>query len=197
MGVCINKSPWNWHTTHLWNSLGHWMLIYDCFHTTAKCVFWIVIWDAHLESRFEIRYFGPCVRQITSRFVIWDAHLNSRSKGVFELRISNHESRRDLANTRSKIPYFESWFKMRISNHDSKYALCRRVKTVYVSEERHEIYNTEWRLFQWAIVDSKTIHSHRLSITTVSQILPFLKKISLEEFFFSLIEKLLGDKGSN
>ena len=49
------------------------------------------------------------------------------------MRISNYESRRNLAYTRSKILYFESWFEMRISNHDSKYALCRRVKTVYSS----------------------------------------------------------------
>ena len=91
------------------------------FTRRQSAIFWIVIRDAHLESRFEIQYFRPCVRQITSRFVIWDAHLKSQSRGVFELRISNHESRRDLAYTRSQIPYFESWFKMRISNHDSKY----------------------------------------------------------------------------
>ena len=24
-------------------------LVYDCFHTTAKCVFWILIRDAHFE----------------------------------------------------------------------------------------------------------------------------------------------------
>ena len=112
---CINCINWSWNVTRT-------------VFTRRQ--------SAYFESWFEIRYFGPCVRQITSRFVIWDAHLKSRSRGVFELhvRISNHESRRDLAYTRSKIPYFESWFKMRISNHDSnhdsKYALCCRVKTV-------------------------------------------------------------------
>ena len=50
-----------------------------CFHTTAKCVFWIVIRNAHLESRFEIRYFGPCVRQ-------------KHRESWFEMRISNHVS---------------------------------------------------------------------------------------------------------
>ena len=29
--------------------------IYDCFHTTAKCVFWILIRDAHFELKFKIR----------------------------------------------------------------------------------------------------------------------------------------------
>ena len=27
----------------------------DCFHTTAKCVFWILIQDAHFELKFKIR----------------------------------------------------------------------------------------------------------------------------------------------
>ena len=28
---------------------------YDCFHTTAKCVFWILIQNAHFELKFERR----------------------------------------------------------------------------------------------------------------------------------------------
>ena len=96
-------------------TLGLYQLVsfYGCFHTTAKCVFWIVIRNAHLESRFEIQYFGPCVRQKTSRIVIWDAHLKSRFRCVLELRISNHDSRCFLAYTRSKY---------RILNRDSRCA---------------------------------------------------------------------------
>ena len=29
--------------------------LFDCFHTTAKCVFWILIRDAHFELKFKIR----------------------------------------------------------------------------------------------------------------------------------------------
>ena len=90
----------------IWHSKG-------CFHSTAKCVFWIMIRNAHLESRFEIRYFGPCVRQKTSRIVIWGAHLKSRFRCVLELRISNHDSQCFLAYTRSKY---------RILNRDSRCA---------------------------------------------------------------------------
>ena len=61
---------------------------YDCFHTMAKCAFWILIRNAHFELKFERRYFRPCVCQITSRNVIWNAHLKSRSRGVFQLRFS-------------------------------------------------------------------------------------------------------------
>ena len=43
----------------------------DCFHTTAKCVFWIVIRDANLELKFEIRYLWTvCSAKSLSRFVI-------------------------------------------------------------------------------------------------------------------------------
>ena len=55
----------------------------DCFHTRAKCVIWIR--NAHSELKFERRYFGPCVRQITSRCVIWNAHFKWQSGGVFKL----------------------------------------------------------------------------------------------------------------
>ena len=60
----------------------------DCFHTRAKCVIWIWIRNAHFELKFKRRYFGPCVRQITSRCIIWNAHFKWRSGGVFKLRIS-------------------------------------------------------------------------------------------------------------
>ena len=36
------------HKCTLWHNL-------DCFHTTAKCVFWILIRDAHFELKFKIR----------------------------------------------------------------------------------------------------------------------------------------------
>ena len=79
-------------------------IVKDCFHTTAKCVILILIWNAHFELKFERRYFGPCVRQITSWCVIW------WSGPSFKLRISNYESRCDLAYTRSKLPSFKSSF---------------------------------------------------------------------------------------
>ena len=63
-------------------------LHYDCFHTRAKCAIWIWIRNAHFELKFERQYFGPCVRQITSRCVIWNAHFKWRSGGVFKLHIS-------------------------------------------------------------------------------------------------------------
>ena len=88
--------------------------------------------SAYFESWFEMR-----ISNHDSKYGILDrVYAKSRRDSWFEMRNLNtpldrdHESRRDLAYTRSKIPYFESWFKMRISNYDSKYALCRRVKTV-------------------------------------------------------------------
>ena len=39
----------------LLSSLDTFCKIYDCFHTTAKCVFWILIRDAHFELKFKIR----------------------------------------------------------------------------------------------------------------------------------------------
>ena len=34
---------------------------HDCFHTTAKCVFWILIRDAHFELKFKIRKKTVCM----------------------------------------------------------------------------------------------------------------------------------------
>ena len=87
--------PWLWRDDRPVTSVSPWSLFplslllsnLDCFHTTAKCVFWILIRNAHFELKFERRYFGPCVRQITSRCVIWNAHFKWRSRGVFQLRI--------------------------------------------------------------------------------------------------------------
>ena len=67
---------------HLHCAFNH--LFYDCFHTTAKCIFWILIRNRHFELKFDIQYFGPCVCQITSRCVIWNAHFKWRSRGVFQ-----------------------------------------------------------------------------------------------------------------
>ena len=78
----------------------------DCFHTTAKCVFWILIRNAHFELKFERRYFGPCVRQITSRCVIWNAHFKWRSRGVFHLRISQITQQNHCMNALIS----KSWF---------------------------------------------------------------------------------------
>ena len=50
---------------------------------TAKCVFWIVIRDAHLESRFEIRYFDR-------------VYAKSRRDSWFEMRNSKTLLDRDL-----------------------------------------------------------------------------------------------------
>ena len=71
--------------------------IKDCFHTTAKCVFWILIRNAHFELEFE-----------------W------RSGSSFEMCILNYALRCNLAYTRSKIPSFESSFELRISNYASR-----------------------------------------------------------------------------
>ena len=67
----------------------------DCFHTRAKCVIWIWIWNAHFELKFERQYFGPCVRQITSWCVIWNAHFKWRSGGVF-LSYASLKSRSEI-----------------------------------------------------------------------------------------------------
>ena len=75
--------------------------VLDCFHTRAKCVIWIWIRNAHFELKFERRYFGPCVRQITSRCVIWNAHFKWRSGGVFQLYAS--------CKSRSKITVWMPW----------------------------------------------------------------------------------------
>ena len=78
----------------------------DCFHTTAKCVFWILIRNAHFELKFGRWYFGPCVRQITSRCIIWNAHFEWRSRGVFQLRISQIMHRNHCMNALTS----KSWF---------------------------------------------------------------------------------------
>ena len=37
--VCVNINMyWNWHTTYLWNSLGHWMLIHGCVYMRTNHV---------------------------------------------------------------------------------------------------------------------------------------------------------------
>ena len=72
--------------------------IIDCFHTRAKCAIWIIIWIAHFELSFEWRYFGPCVRQMTSRCVIWNGQFKWRSGGVFQLRISQTSQRNRRMN---------------------------------------------------------------------------------------------------
>ena len=79
---------------------------YDCFHTRAKCVIWLLIRNAHFELKFGRRYFGPCVRQITSRCVIWNAHFKWRSGGVFKLSISQITQRKHRMNALTS----KSWF---------------------------------------------------------------------------------------
>ena len=90
---------------------------YDCFHTTAKCVFWILIRNAHFELKFERRYFLPCVRQITLRCIIWNAHFKWRSRGVFQLRISQITQRNHCMNALTSKSWFAEW----PSNHFGLY----------------------------------------------------------------------------
>ena len=90
------------------------------------------IWDAHLELKFERRYFGPCVRQITSRFVIWDAHLKSRSRGVFELRISQITQRNRCMNAMTSKSCFGGVELVWPSNHFCLYtARCMRAPCMF------------------------------------------------------------------
>ena len=112
------------HSHHLHHSVGHNLdisciagssnlcarlelaLHKDCFHTRAKCVIWIWIWNAHFELKFERRYFGPCVRQITSRCIIWNAHFKWRSGGVFQLRISQITQQNNRMNALTSKLWF-------------------------------------------------------------------------------------------
>ena len=50
------------------------------------------------ELKFERRYFGPCVRQITSRCIIWNPHFKWQSRGVFQLSISQIMQRNHCMN---------------------------------------------------------------------------------------------------
>ena len=79
---------------------------YDCFHTRAKCVIWIWIRKAYFELKFKRRYFGPCVRQITSRCIIWNAHFKWWSGGVFQLRISQITQRNHRMNALTSKLWF-------------------------------------------------------------------------------------------
>ena len=56
--------------------------------------------------KIERQYFGPCVRQITSRCIIWNAHFKWRSGGVFKLRISQITQRNHCMNALTS----KSWF---------------------------------------------------------------------------------------
>ena len=62
----------------------HILLIYDCFHTTAKCVFWILIWDAHFELKFKIRILNK-----NSKYAFWIKIQNTQN-------MPNHVAKRNL-----------------------------------------------------------------------------------------------------
>ena len=78
----------------------------DCFHMRAKCAILILIRSVHYELKFERRYFGLCVRQITLRCVIWNAHFKWRSGGVFQLRILQITQRNHRMNALSSKLWF-------------------------------------------------------------------------------------------
>ena len=78
--------------------------LFDCFHTTAKCIIWIWIRNAHFELKIRKTVFWTvctpnhivmrnlkCAIQMMVRTIIWIAH--------FKLQ----KSRCDLAYTQSKI----------------------------------------------------------------------------------------------
>ena len=98
----------------------------------SKCAFWIkirktVVWTV-----------------CTPKCVTWNAQFKWWSGPSFELRISNYESRCDLAYTRSNIPSFESSFELRISNYASQ---CNfGVHTVQTTVFRILIQNALFKL---------------------------------------------------
>ena len=65
--------------------------------------------SAQFEWSFQRQYFGPCIRQITSRCVIWNAQFKRRSGGVFQLRISQIMQR----NRRMNALTSKLWFRGR------------------------------------------------------------------------------------
>ena len=88
------------------------------FTREQECVIWIIIWIAHFEWSFERQYFGPCVRQITSRCV----HFKWRSGGVFQLRISQITQRNHCMNALTSL-WFGGGAKWP-SNHFRLYTAC-------------------------------------------------------------------------
>ena len=97
-----------------------------CFHTTAKCVFWIVIWivirDAHLESRFKIQYFDR-------------VYAKKHRESWFEMRNSKTHLRRDL-RCASQITILDVFWRTHgpkycISNRDSRCAFLITIQNTH------------------------------------------------------------------
>ena len=77
---------------------------FDCFHTRAKCAIWIIIWIVQFEWSFELQYFGPCIRQITSRCIIWNVQFKWRPE-VF----SSYASLKSRSEIAVSMPWPLNW----------------------------------------------------------------------------------------